>query len=71
MSVQLEIMVMKGVIRHVHLHGINIDQQPRIVGLTHVSVFEQFKLSFDVYEPCKCRGCCKWPAWRLLFLPQR
>lgn len=63
--------MMKGIIRYVHLHGVDVDQQSRVIGLTYKSVFEHFRLSFDVYEPCKSQGCCKSPEWRLLSLPRR
>lgn len=71
MSVLIEIMMMRGMIRYVYLHGIDVDQQPRVIGLAHTSVLQHLRLSFDAYEPCKCQGCCRSPGWRLLFLPQR
>lgn len=58
-SVLLGIVMMKGVLRHVSLHGVNVDQQSRVIGLARMSVSEYLQLSRDAYEPCRCRVCCK------------
>lgn len=38
MSVLLWILITQGPLRRVHSHGVNVDQQSRVIGLAHTSV---------------------------------